>query len=104
MRASVTIATMMTTVSNSSTRMGPIKKVSAIQPGSANVWTRAPTYIKKMAATRKWMPKEVSSWVNSDEPRTRLNAIRSMSTLVTTDTTTIMGATRYHDQPLLNAA
>ena len=78
--------------------------MSAIQPGSAKVWTRAPTYIRKMAATRKWMPKEVNNWVNSDEPRTRLKAIRSMSRLVITDTTTIRGATRYHDQPLLKAA
>ena len=78
--------------------------MSAIQPGSGNVWTLAPTYIKKMADTRKWMPKEVSSCVNSDEPRTLLKAIRSMSRAVTTDTTTIRGATRYHDQPLLKAA
>ena len=78
--------------------------MSAIHPGSAKVCTRAPMYIKKIADTRKWMPNEVSSCVNSEEPRTRLNAIRSIARFVAIDTTTISGATTYQDQPLLNAA
>ena len=77
MMARVTMVTAMTTVSNTSTLRRPIEYVSLIQPGSGNVLTRAPTYIRNTAVTRKWMPKEVSNCVKSDEPRTLLKAIRS---------------------------
>ena len=96
---SVTIVTPMTTVSNTSTRSGPTEYVSATQPGREKFLTDAETYSKKIADTTKCTPNDVSNSVKALAPRTRLNATRSITSDVNTETTMISGTTKYHDHP-----
>ena len=99
----VTIVTPITRRSKISMRREPRATVSAAQPGRWMLLTDADTYKRNNAETIKCTPNEVRSMVKSLAPRTRLNAMRSISSELPTAETRMSGTTVHQFQPWLNA-